>query len=98
VTALRNSESSESFGVKFNETIGLKFAGNPTSMPELFGLLIEDVRSDGWEGVNYSVDERDFVSFRCRAVDPISSETLQPLVSFLKLVGRGDRLIDPLVS
>lgn len=88
VMALRTSESSESFGVKFNEIIGLEFNEPPTIMPESFILIIEDVSTDGWEGVRYSVEdsETEFVSFRCRSINLLSNEAMQPFISFLKLV------------
>jgi hypothetical protein len=86
VMAIRNRETSALFGVKFNEIVGLAFAGNTMTFPNLSDFLIEDVSGDGWEGVRYSVYDRDFVSFRCRSIDFLSANTLESFMLFLKLV------------
>jgi hypothetical protein len=88
VMALRKRDSTELFGIKFNDIVGLRFAEHRASFPDLFILMITDVSADGWEGVKYSVrdDEEEIFVFRCRSFEVISIDALQAFVSFLKMV------------
>jgi hypothetical protein len=55
---------------QFLKVSDLAFRGDRTELTELVLLVVEDISSDGWEGVRYRVKdyEEEFISFLCAEV------------------------------
>jgi hypothetical protein len=72
IMSLVSNGASSVTEVRFRGASDVRFRGVRTELKELVVLLVEDISSRGWEGVNLSVKdyEEEFISFVCREIDP----------------------------
>lgn len=70
----------DEISIVFSDVSNLKLNFEGTSIPQIAGFDIVDVSNQGWEGINFQIEdyENDRISFNCRDVE---AKSVKPAIA-----------------